>query len=237
MPRTVPARPPAWLLIYTAGLLGGTARIIHLLTQEPERPRLRYAVQSPGGPPPSPPPAGMAEWPFVSVIVPARDEARNLPKLLPSLLDQSYPPDRFEVIVVDDQSTDASPEILADFAGRYPQLRVVQGTPLPAGWKGKPWAMHQGEQVARGEWLLFTDADTVHHPAGIASSVADAVEREVDLYTIAPCPVLSGPAERLIMPVVFLGIFTFFHPSFVNDPRSPIAIANGQYILIRRGVY
>jgi len=169
--------------------------------------------------------------------VPARNEERNLPRLLPSLLEQAYPADRFEVIVVDDQSTDGTPAILAEYRARYPQLRVLTGRPLPDGWKGKPWAMQQGASAARGTWLLFTDADTMHHPEALASTVYDAVAREVDLYTIVPCSELCSPGERLIMPVVFLGIFTFYHPSFVNNPDNPIAIANGQYILIRRAVY
>jgi chlorobactene glucosyltransferase len=176
-------------------------------------------------------------WPFVSIIVPARNEARNLPVLLPSLLAQSYPTDRYEIIVVDDNSTDATPAILAEYAADYPQLRVIRGTPLPPGWKGKPWAMHQGAEAARGAWLLFTDADTRHLPNGLASALGDALERGIDLYTLAPKLLAVGPAERLIMPVTTLGISVFFHPLLVNNPRSAVAIANGQYLLFRRAVY
>src|SRR5437868_1893437 len=87
---------------------------------------------------------GGGEWPFVSIIVPARNEARNLPRLLPGLLGQRYP--NYEVIVVDDQSEDATPAILAVWEKREPRLKVVRGGELPRGegWMGKPHAMHQG---------------------------------------------------------------------------------------------
>jgi chlorobactene glucosyltransferase len=225
--------PPAWLVGMTLAVVGGAGSTLRLLYQEPAPVRLRRAA----GPDPAPPPPGCAAWPAVSILVPARNEERNLPALLPSLLGQAYPADRFEVIVIDDQSTDRTPEILAEAARDHPQLRVVQGTPLPDGWKGKPWAMRQGAAVARGDWLLFTDADTVHAPESLASALYEAVTRRADLFTIAPTMILQGPAERLIMPIASLGIFTFYHPSLVNNPRSAVAIANGQYLLIRRSVY
>ena len=90
------------------------------------------------------------------------------------------------MIVVDDQSTDATPRILAEAAARDPRLRVLRGAPLPPGWKGKPHAMAQGAAAARGDWLLFTDADTMHHPAALVSAVADAYAQGADLYTIQP---------------------------------------------------
>ncbi len=182
-------------------------------------------------------PPGGGEWPFVSVVVPARDEERNLPRLLPTLLSQRYP--NYEVIVVDDQSTDATPRILADWAGQDPRLRIVEGVELPRheGWLGKPYAMHQGAQAAGGEWLLFTDADTRHSPFSLSSSMAYALAHKVDLLTILPHAELGTPSERLLMPVAFMGIATFYPPRKVNDPAKEVAIANGQYMLIRREVY
>ncbi len=228
---------PPWLAVETLALVGGSINALRLLADAPEAPPVRHAVPAPDGTPADPPPDALAAWPRVSIIVPARNEERNLPALLPSLIDQAYPRDRFEVIVVDDQSTDRTPAILAGFTAAGGPLRVVPGRPLPPGWKGKPWAMAQGVAAARGDWLLFTDADTVHAPTALATAVADAVDRGADLYTIMPAPVLGSPGERLIMPVVMLGILTFFAPARVNDPRSPVAIANGQFILIRRSVY
>lgn len=182
-------------------------------------------------------PAPVGEWPFVSVIVPARNEERNLPRLLPTLMAQRYP--RFEVIVVDDQSEDATPRILEEWSRQDPRLRVVGGERLPReeGWLGKPHAMHQGARAASGDWLLFTDADTTHEPMSLSSTVAYALAHEVDLLSILPCSELVTPAERLIMPIAFQGIMTLYPTYLVNDPESKVAIANGQYILIRRGVY
>ncbi len=185
----------------------------------------------------SSPPPGVPEWPFVSVIVPARNEERNLPRLLPGLLDQHYP--NYEVIVVDDQSTDATPGILAEWAARHSRLRVVQGSGIPAGstWKGKPHAMYQGALAARGGWLLFTDADTEHSPMSLSSSISYALDHNVDLFTIAPHFELVSPAEKLIMPIAYEGIFVLYPPARVNDPRDKVAIANGQFILVKRSVY
>jgi chlorobactene glucosyltransferase len=169
--------------------------------------------------------------------VPVRDVERNLPRLLPSLLSQGYP--NYEVVVVDDQSTDATPRILAEWSAKEGRLKVVRGVELPRGegWHGKPHAMYQGAKVARGEWLLFTDADTVHSELSVSSSMAYALRRRVDLLSIGPYPELVTPAERLLMPVAFMGVSTFFPAAKVNDPNSAVAIANGQYIFIRREVY
>jgi chlorobactene glucosyltransferase len=180
-------------------------------------------------------PPGGGEWPLVSVVVPARNEQRNLPRLLSSLLSQRYP--RYELIVVDDQSTDDTPRILAEWASRDRRLKVVRGKDLPQGWLGKPYAMYQGAQHAQGEWLLFTDADTEHEPCALSSSIAYAMANRIDLLTILPCPELHTVAEKVVMPVAFQGISGLFPAHRVNDPRDKTAIANGQYILIRRQVY
>jgi chlorobactene glucosyltransferase len=97
--------------------------------------------------------------------------------------------------------------------------------------------MYQGAQAAGGRWLLFTDADTVHTPLTLSSTVAYAIEHDIDLLSIMPRSDLGSPIERLVMPIAFLGIVAFFPPFRVNDPTSSIATANGQFILVRREVY
>lgn len=211
----------------TAGTLWGATLLVQALQPADEVPLVDAIL--------TPPPNGAEAWPFVSIIVPARNEARNLPRLLPSLLGQRYP--NFELIIVDDQSTDDTPLILAEWMRRDSRLRVVHGGVLPPGWKGKPHAMQQGVDSAKGEWFLFTDADTNHSPMSLSSSISHALLNNIDLFTIGPHFELGGIAEKLIMPVAYEGISVLYPPARVNDPQSPNAIANGQYIMIKKSVY
>lgn len=175
---------------------------------------------------------------FVSIIVPARNEQRNIRRCVTSLLEQDY--DSFEVIVVDDGSTDNTACILDDIAHHHPRgdkLWVLRLKDLPPGWAGKPHALHAGVQEAHGNWLLFTDADTWHAPTALRTSLARATAEGIDLYTLGTKQELPGFWNKVMMPVAYLGISMQYPIYKVNDPNSPIAIANGQYILIRRAVY
>lgn len=177
------------------------------------------------------------EWPFVSIIVPARNEELNLPRLLPTLIAQNYP--NYEVIIVDDESTDGTLDMVKRWANKHEQVKIVRGRPLPAreGWKGKPYAMHQGANEASGDWLLFTDADTMHTDLSVSSSVAHALSQQIDLLTLFPSPELITPMERLLMPVDFLGLLLLYPHHKVNDPASSLALGNGQFLLISSSVY
>lgn len=191
---------------------------------------------------PLPPASGLpdvaATLPRVSVIVPARDEERNIQRCVTSLLRQDYP--QYEVIVVDDASTDATPALLRRLSatpeGRQ-RLRVTRVEELPAGWAGKPHALHIGAGAATGEWLLFTDADTYHTPTALRSAVTRAVAERADLFTIGTTQELPGFWNRVLMPIAYMGISFMYPPFLVNNPRTPVAIANGQFLLIRRGTY
>jgi len=177
--------------------------------------------------------------PPVSVIVPARNEERNIRPCVESLLEQDY--DHYEVIVVDDGSTDGTPRILDELIASHPHsdrlfvLRLRDA--LPEGWAGKPHAIHMGTQEAHGEWFLFTDADTWHAPNALRSSLTQAIEEQADLFTLGSTQELPTFWNRVLMPMAFLGISMLYPPKLVNDPLSKVAIANGQYILIRRQVY
>ena len=176
--------------------------------------------------------------PRVSIIVPARNEERDVRRCVTSLLEQDYP--ACELIVVDDASTDATPRILDEIARTHPQkarLRVLHLRELPAGWAGKPHALHAGTQVARGEYLLFTDADTWHAPGALRAAVSRAEARKLDLLSLGTMQELPGFWERVLMPLAYLGISMQYPIRQVNDPRSPVALANGQYILLRSSVY
>ena len=182
---------------------------------------------------------GTPDHPFVSVIVPARNEERNIRRCVTSLLEQDY--DNYEVIVVDDGSTDHTGQILDDLVASHPhgkRLYVLRlRDDLPDGWAGKPHALHMGTQEARGTWLLFTDADTWHAPNALRSTLAQAIEEQADLFTIGSTQELPSFWDNVMMPMAYLGVAMLYPPKLVNDPLSPVAVANGQYILIRRTVY
>jgi len=178
-------------------------------------------------------PTGL-EW--VSVLVPARNEARNIRRCLESLLAQDYP--LMEVLVLDDGSTDETPEIVAEMARRDPRLRLIPGQPLPAGWMGKNFACHQLAREARGEWLLFTDADTVHHPQAVSWALTAAKENRADLVTLVPRAVTHTFGEQLLLPIIPFGILGLFPLALGARLRIPaLTMAIGTFLLFRRETY
>ena len=182
-------------------------------------------------------PLGASDAPFVSVIIPARNEARNIGACVRSLLRTRYP--NSEIVVVDDGSEDGTAEIVAELARTDLRVRLVVGRPLPDGWFGKPWACVQGAEIARGSYLLFTDADVVHEPELIGRSVRALESQGAALLSVLPRQVLVSFWERLIMPQVLLLILLRYpDPERVNrSTRERDKIANGQYILVRRDAY
>jgi len=172
-----------------------------------------------------------AKLPLVSVIVPARNEEACLGACLQSLVSQTGP--GFEVIVVDDGSTDRTREIALSF----PAVQVVDAQALPEGWTGKNNAMASGAGVARGSWLLFTDADTVHLPGSLGRSLIEARQHGAVLLSYSPEQEVHGIWEKAIMPVIFAELATTYDLTKVSDPTSPVAAANGQYLLIAREAY
>ncbi len=177
--------------------------------------------------------------PLVSIIVPARDEERNIRHCVQSLLAQDY--ERYEIVAVNDGSTDATGAILNELAHSHPngqRLRIVSlDDELPTGWAGKPHAIHCGVQEAHGDWLLFTDADTWHAPTALRSVVTQAVQETLALLTLSSAQELPTFWERVLMPIAFMGVSMLYPPRLVNDPSSHVAVANGQYLLLRRDVY
>lgn len=227
--------------------------------------------------------------PIVSVIVPARNEEACLAQCLESLVPQTGID--FEVIVVDDASTDRTAEIAQSFVTAHqtgagtvvhthapdsgttgkgtsstranfaPTLdthgtagsraltgepsvsknclavTLIAAPPLPENWTGKNNAMSAGAKIARGKWLLFTDADTVHKPGSLARAVAEAEEQGAALLSYSPEQEVRTFWEKAVMPVIFAQLAATYPPKKVNDPASSIAAANGQYLLISRAAY
>ena len=172
-----------------------------------------------------------APAPEVSVIVPARNEEACLLDCLNSLVSQTGV--AFENLVVDDYSTDRTRQI----AEGFPRVRVISPPALPSGWTGKNNALWAGVRAARGEWLLFTDADTVHVPGSLARALAEAKEHGAEMLSYSPEQITVTFWEMAVLPVVFAELARQYPPKQVSDPASPIAAANGQYILIRREAY
>ena len=175
--------------------------------------------------------------PVVSVIIPARNERRNIERCARSALSSSYP--AFEVIVVDDHSTDGTGEIARSIAAEDTRLRVIESDPLPGGWFGKQWACANGARVARGDLLLFTDADTWHRADLLPRAVSALRQRDADLLTIGGHQEMHSFWERVIQPQMFgLLALRYGGTEEVSNARSPEhAIANGQFILVRRSTY
>ncbi len=175
----------------------------------------------------------------VSVIVPARNEEHNIRRCVESLLEQDY--DDYEVIVVDDGSTDGTPLILDELMASHPhgeRLYVLRlRNDLPKGWAGKPHAIHKGTQEAPGDWLLFTDADTWHAPGALQFAMTKALNEGIDLLSLVTKQELPGFWNKVMMPMAYIGITLQYPIKLVNDPQSQVALANGQYILLRRAVY
>lgn len=172
-----------------------------------------------------------------SVLIPARDEAENIGPCLESLLAQE--PALEEILVIDDRSCDATARIVADIAGRDARVRLLSAPEPPPGWTGKCHALHIGvtQGQPRGEWLLFTDADTRHHPRGVGAALDYASSESIDLLTLVPHLEARGFWERVVQPSVAALIALFNRPRRVNDPARPEVFANGQFMLVRRQAY
>lgn len=180
-----------------------------------------------------------ADAPTVSVLVPARNEALNIEACIRSLLAQDYP--NYEVIALDDDSTDATGAILDRLAQHDARLHVIHNRqPLPQGMNGKSRACQLLAEHARGAWLLFVDADTVHRADSIRSGIARALGLDVALFSTIPQQVMESWGERLFTPAGFALIYNFVSPwrIYVERKLRPFnAAAIGQYLLVRRDAY
>jgi chlorobactene glucosyltransferase len=176
--------------------------------------------------------------PLVSIVVPARNEEGNIVRCLASLARLEGVP--YEVIVVDDRSDDRTAEVARGVeAGNAMELRVLEGGPLPEGWFGKPWACRQGAAVARGGLLLFTDADTVHHPTLLIRSLRAMEEDGAEVLSLLGRQEVETFGEKLVQPQVFtlIGIRFRSLDRVVPPEGWKEAIANGQFVLVARTAY
>ena len=208
-------------VIITLLLLGILANVLN---------NLRLLRRMPGhGPLPDP-------LPLVSVLIPARDEERNIGRCLESLLRQDYP--RLEILVLDDESSDRTTDIVAKLAAEHPQIRLLRGQPLPPGWHGKTYACYQLAQAARGEWLLFTDADTIHAPDAVSSALRAALETRADLVSVFPRAIMKTFWEAVALPMITVGPMCYLPLGLINRIRHPlVTLAIGPFMFFRRDFY
>jgi glycosyltransferase involved in cell wall biosynthesis len=170
----------------------------------------------------------------VSAIIPARNEEASVARAVESVAVQ---PEIGEVIVVNDQSTDRTGEILTELSTRVPKLRVLATDGLPNGWTGKNYALSIGATAATGDWLLFTDADTYHLPGSTQRALADAAEHEAALVSYSPEQEMETFWERALILRVYWMLSGRYLFENVNNPLIPDAAANGQFMLIRRDAH
>ena len=177
----------------------------------------------------------MDHFPFVSVIVPARNEERAIERMLRALLAQEYP--EFEVIVVDDRSTDSTGSIVDRIASEDGRLVAIHGAETPAGWLGKPFALHQGSERARGEMLLFVDADVHYAPQTLRTAVEHIEATGRAMVALLPHFECRSLWEHALMPALPMAPFSF--PLWINEfvPLTYLAIGAGTGNLIRRSAY
>lgn len=180
------------------------------------------------------PPADV-DYPAVSVLVAARNEAARLPRAMASLVAQDYP--HYEVIAVDDRSSDSTPQILDEFARDNAKLKVIHLNELPPGWLGKPHALYTAYEHSTGDWLVFTDADVQFAPDLLRGALALALEQRLDHLTLL-CPVeLVGIGEKIAVSYWSLGLILAFEPWRVVEPRSGRYLGVGAFQLLRRAAY
>lgn len=174
--------------------------------------------------------------PFVSILVPARDEEANIETCLTSLRKQDYP--SFEILVLDDNSTDNTAAIVEHVAVEDGRIRLLKGEPLPQGWAGKPFACYQLAKEARGSWLLFVDADTTHSPNMLRSVLALAIGYRLSLLSGFPRQLATSLFQKVAIPVLYFVIMSWLPLWWLQrSEKSRPSLAIGQFLLFPRGEY
>ncbi|MGF1533510.1 MAG: glycosyltransferase [Bernardetiaceae bacterium] len=174
-------------------------------------------------------PSFAGDPPLVSLLIPARNEAHNLPQTIRAALDQAYP--HIELLILDDNSEDETAAVVARFAQTDARVRLLAGKPLPKGWLGKNWACHQLGQAARGRYLLFLDADVSLHGQAIFSAMGRMNARQLNLLSVFPDQRMETLGERIVVPLMHYLLLTLLPLSWIWRMRHPaFAAANGQFM-------
>jgi chlorobactene glucosyltransferase len=182
-----------------------------------------------------PPPSELAApAPFISVLIPARNEEKRIRPCLGTLVDSNYP--HLEILVLDDHSSDGTADLVRKRAQGDSRVRLLTGQELPSGWTGKAWACHQLAQAAKGEFLVFVDADTRFSDITLSQAVSLALNQKADLISLWPYLEAKSWSEHLIIPFVHLFILLYL-PHWLGGRSASLGAANGQFLLFRRSAY
>ncbi|MEJ2636897.1 MAG: glycosyltransferase family 2 protein [Calditrichia bacterium] len=178
----------------------------------------------------------LRRYPLVSILIPARNEARNIADCLEGLLQQSY--QNMEILLLDDESSDNTADIARSYCRKDRRIRLIEGRPLPSGWTGKNWACHQLSQHAGGEILIFTDADNRYHPRAVHNTLGWMQHYRLGMLSAFPQQITKTFAEKLVIPVIDILLYTLL-PLWktYRSARSSLAAANGQWIAFTRDAY
>jgi chlorobactene glucosyltransferase len=174
-------------------------------------------------------------FPKVSVILPARNEGRYIARCLDSLLGQDYP--NFEIIAINDSSTDRTGEIMKAYAANDLRVIHIDASSKPEGWTGKNWACYQGYLRARGELLMFTDADSKHLPSAMSFAVGHIVSQNLEALTAVPRLICNDFWTKMTLPVLATFLHTRFSPIRVNNPNTKTGYFFGSFFVITRSTY
>ena len=177
----------------------------------------------------------LVAYPYISVCIPARNEERDIKNCVKSVLNQDYP--NFEVIVVDDNSSDNTAKIVRSMTEEYPNLIFISGAQLAPGWMGKPYALHQAYQKSRGQYLLFTDADLMYRSHALKTAMHTMICKDLDLLTLMPAAIFGSFWERVVQPVIFGFIAALTSFRKVNSSNYQSAMGFGAFLLFKKVSY
>lgn len=175
-----------------------------------------------------------AHLPFLSIVIPARNEERDLEECVMSFIEQDYP--HFEIIIVDDASTDRTGSIADSLASRFNNVKVIHLKEFPAGWKGKPYALHRGSLEAKGEYILFSDADMIHKKHSVRTMMSDAIMHNIVFYSALPEFIWKGFFESIFAPAMTVG-FAKYSSTSIENLESKKCAAVGGIMIVKRNIY
>lgn len=178
----------------------------------------------------------LSDPPLISVLIPARNEEKNIRRCVSSFMKQDYK--NLEVIVLDDNSSDSTASIVNELIKKDPRVKLISGQPLKKGWMGKCWACHQLSQEAKGQYYIFTDADTLHYKNTVSRSFAAMVANNLDGISVYPKQITVTFHERMTVPFIIFAIISFVPLVLLKKTKSPLfSTGIGQFFMFSKQAY